>query len=692
MRARFLAMTGCLLLAACLQAHARQEQESLPAAVEEQLEHSAGATEDDTRWQQLHNYTRHKIPLNSADEPTLQSLGMLTPLQISSFLAYRRLLGPLASIYELQAVPGFEPSLIRRLLPYVTVGDDLRPHYKLGDYMQQGGHSLLMRYGRQLEKARGYSKRDTLPPHYAGTPDQLLLRYRYHFSRYASWGVVMEKDAGEQFFKGAQRQGFDFYSAHLFIRNYGKIKALALGDFMVNMGQGLINRQSLTFNKSPLVMQIKREGEILQPYTSAGEYYFFRGAGVTLQQGRWQMTGFLSLRNLDGIAASEDSLLEEDGTPASLYSSGYHRSVAEAAKRRAIQQFTAGGNVQYEKENWRMGVNVIQHRFSSFVRQGDTSARRLLNAGLDYSGSWKNIHAFGETAVGGNGKLATVNGLLVSVAPKADLALLYRYYDKAYQALYSNAFGDHYRPVNESGLYTAVTLRPTPQLKWEGYADVFRFPWLKYRSNAPGGGRALLMTLTYTPDKGTEAFLRYSARTATENSAGKDDYIAALVPVVKRSWRCQVTIPAGRGLKLRSRLDWNSYQKAGERQQGWMCYQELQCRSIKLPLQVTGRLTWFSTGGTNSSVYAVESGLLYSYGVARLYGNGWQYNINIKYDIRRRFSLWLRWNQVIYSGTAATGSGWDQTEGRQKTTIQLQLQHEWRGKQDKQKVPSPPAR
>ncbi|MBL0144814.1 MAG: hypothetical protein IPP48_02690 [Chitinophagaceae bacterium] len=61
--------------------------------------------------------------------------------------------------------------------------------------------------------------------------------------------MLGEKDAGEQFFKGNQKQGFDFYSTHLFARNIGIVKALALGDFTVNMGQGLTQWQSLAFKK-----------------------------------------------------------------------------------------------------------------------------------------------------------------------------------------------------------------------------------------------------------------------------------------------------------------------------------------------------------------------------------------------------------------------------------------------------------
>lgn len=82
---------------------------------------------------------------------------------------------------------------------------------------------------------------------------------------------LLQKKMPEKNFKGTQKQGFDFYSAHLFARNIGIIKALALGDFTVNLGQGLTQWQSLAGKKSSDVTNLKRQATVLRPYNSAGE-------------------------------------------------------------------------------------------------------------------------------------------------------------------------------------------------------------------------------------------------------------------------------------------------------------------------------------------------------------------------------------------------------------------------------------
>src|SRR5205085_8420550 len=107
-------------------------------------------------------------------------------------------------------------------------------------------------------------------------------RYKYAYKDLLQYGITGEKDAGEEFFKGSQIQVFDFYSAHFFLHNPGMIRTLALGDYTVNMGQGLIQWQGLAFKKGTDITGIKRQSAVLRPYNSAGEVNFHRGAGITI--------------------------------------------------------------------------------------------------------------------------------------------------------------------------------------------------------------------------------------------------------------------------------------------------------------------------------------------------------------------------------------------------------------------------
>ncbi|MCF6403860.1 helix-hairpin-helix domain-containing protein [Chitinophaga filiformis] len=659
-----------LLLLLCNNSYAQQPEPALNAVAESQLEgHAANAdniSEDDGHWQQLQGYTRRKIDLNTADAAALKSLGILSPVQIRQFLAYRQQMGKLVSIYELQAVPGWDEQLIRSILPYVRTGNDLEPRYTLKDYLKRGDHTLLFRYGRQLETSRGYQHTDSTSAHYLGSPDRLLLRYRYNFPRYMSWGVVMEKDAGEAFFRGGQGRGFDFYSIHLFVRQYKWIRALALGDFTVNMGQGLLNWQSLAFGKGAAVMQVKREGELLKPYASAGEYNFYRGAGVTVAQGKWEGTAFISSRMLDG------SITEN---------SGYHRSHTELAKRHTLGQYTIGGNVTVTGRDWRAGLNMIQHQFSQPVVKGTApyqlfafEGKTLTGVSADYEASWKGLHLFGEGAMSANGKTAWISGLLASVTANVDMVLLYRNYNRGYHSLYADAWGEFYKPVNENGVYTGISLKVNTHLKIDAYADQFRFPWLQYRSSAPGGGRDLLVALTYTPDKQTEIFLRYNYTVKQQD--GKDDvsFFPPPVRVDRQSWRLQVKLDAKRGITVKNRVELSRRREEGKAQRGFLLFQELLYACTRWPLQLYVRYTMFAAGEAES-MYTITSGMLYEYAVSRLSGEGRQYQCRMRWKMKNGLTCWIRYQRTVYGRVTSIGNGWDEVAGNRVGDLHCQLQY-----------------
>lgn len=273
--------------------------------IEEQLENITEANDDeipddDSYLQNLEHFLKEPLNLNYADEGLLEELHILSPIQISNLLVYRNLLGNFLNIYELQAIPGWDIPTIRKLLPYVTVSTRLEVFNSLKSSLRNGDHTLMVRSTQILERQEGYRRGPSDGrSYYPGSPQKLLVRYKYKFKNFLQYGFTAEKDAGEEFFKGSQKAGFDFYSAHLFVRDLGIVKALAIGDFSVNMGQGLVQWQSLSFGKGADVMGIKRQADLLRPYNSAGEIEFNRGIGITLGKNNWEGTVFASYRRLD---------------------------------------------------------------------------------------------------------------------------------------------------------------------------------------------------------------------------------------------------------------------------------------------------------------------------------------------------------------------------------------------------------
>jgi hypothetical protein len=61
------------------------------------------------------------IDLNNASLEELEASGIFTPYQIHTLQTYREKFGPIYSIYELAALPGFHPSRGLEIEPYVCL-------------------------------------------------------------------------------------------------------------------------------------------------------------------------------------------------------------------------------------------------------------------------------------------------------------------------------------------------------------------------------------------------------------------------------------------------------------------------------------------------------------------------------------------------------------------------------------------
>jgi hypothetical protein len=227
--------------------------------------------------------------------------------------------------------------------------------------------------------------------------------------------------------------------------------------------------------------------------------------------------------------------------------------------------------------------------------------------------------------------------------------------------MYNNAFGEYYKAVNERGLYTAIALKITPYLIVNGYADVFSFPWLSYSINTPANGKEVLLSLTYTPDKHTEAFIRYSYSTKQQKD-NDNNFIKWPVQVKKQSWRCQTTMQLKGGLIIKSRVEVNK----SANQQGFLLFLDAAYQPPKTSFTFSGRYITFVTGGTATTMYVITSGILYEYMLSQLYGRGCQYQLCTRWRLLPRLSLWVRFQQTIYSVFASEQSN--------KNVITLQMQ------------------
>ena len=638
-------------------------------------------TEDDSYLQLLNQLQRNPVNINKADETFFKELRILTALQIHSFLTYRALLGKLISLYELQAVPGWDLLTIQKIRPFISVSDNEALFDDIGKRLQNGDHTLLFRVSQTLEKSKGYLQdAGTSRSFYRGSPQRLFARYKYVYKNLLQYGILAEKDAGEEFFKGVQKSGFDFYSAHFFVRNVGIVKSLALGDFTVNMGQGLTQWMSLAFKKGPDIMAVKRQSSVLRPYNSAGEIFFHRGAGITIGKNNWQATLFGSLRKVDANFNS-DTTNGQDEFVSSLQISGLHRTRGEVEDKGSQRQLAFGGNFSYSLKRLHLGVNAVQFSLKYPLQKANDpynlfalSGKNFGNYSVDYSYTYNNLHFFGEAALTGKNYPALVSGLLLSVANNVDMSFLYRNISKGYQSLYTNAFTENTFPTNEKGFFSGISIKPHMNWRIDAYMDIYRFPWLKFRVNSPTQGKDYMVQLNYKPNRVFEIYTRYKMELKSINYNPDVLTISPVVAQPKKNWRTHLSYKLNASVTFRTRVEVVWFDKKGMAQeQGFLLYTDLLYKPLMKAFSGNIRLQYFETEGYNSRLYAYENDVLYSFSIPVFYDKGYRVYVNVNYDINKKMAIWARLARSVYPDQNKVGSGLDEISANHRTEVKFQM-------------------
>lgn len=635
----------------------------------------------------LNYYIDHPLNLNGATREQLQEIGLLTDVQINDLLLHRKQFGKLISKYELQVLKYWDLSTIQLILPFIKIDDKLdQVHVSLKEALKYGKFELFLRYQTIPEPKAGYERvSDSVllssNKYYHGNADRYYTRFRYSYRTNISVGFTAEKDPGEQFFRGSQKQGFDFYSAHAYYKGGKYLRGIAVGDFQVQIGQGLNFWSGYAFNKTADVTNIKKNAQALRPYTSVDETRFMRGVGIDLGYKNWSLTLFGSQKQVDGSVVS-DSLLDEFEFVSSINLSGLHRTNSEIARKHTLTERIVGSNVRYQKGGFQVGIAAISQGYTSpFNRdtlpysQFDFRGKSLTSFSADYSYVWRNMNFFGEYARSYEQKdHAILQGLIIALDARASLSLLYRNYGKAYHTFYNNAFSEGSRTQNENGLYMGLRLKLSSAWSINTYYDVFQASWLKYQLDAPSSGHEFLFQPSYKPNKQLEIYARFRQQLRQKNSRDSDGTITPIEDVFQRNYRLNLSYQISEAITLKSRIEYVTiHRPSNTPEKGMLFTQDILLRPKSSPVDIAFRYALFDTDSYDSRLYSFESNALYVFSVPAYYYQGSRAYLMVRYTFLRKFDLWVRYGNFIYANRTSLSSGSEEISGNRKSDLTVQL-------------------
>ncbi len=633
---------------------------------------------------QLQFFKDNPLNLNKANETDLFNLVLLNSLQIVALQEHIKINGKLINILELQSVDFFDLRTIRSLLPFISINSsNSLANLTISKLYKEGRNEFFLRGTQILEDQRGYNipADDTARSRYLGSPQKIFTRYRYTYGNTISAGFTAEKDAGEQFLRGAQKNGFDYYTGHLFFRNVNRFTSIAIGDYELRLGQGVALSSGLTFGKSVDIMTVERQNTGLRPYTSVNEVSFFRGAASTIRFGKFFLTGFYSNRNQDGSFAVDTGLNQQETFITSFSESGFHRTRSEIARQRSVNVETYGGNLNYRIRRFSIGFTGFSAVLGNAIKPTPRLYNRFAFSGkrntvfsLDYTYTYQNLHFFGEFAKSQNGSNAFVNGLLMAVDPKLTLAFVYRNYDKAYQTLFNGGFAESSNAVNEKGFFSGFKYVYSKRYEFSGFVDVYKFPYLRFLVDAPSNGHDGTVQFTYSPSRQLKMLWRARYEQKQRNKPNNDDFTNEVINTYLRNFRYQIDYKPEGVFSFRNRIEFSSFNfEKGEKSRGFMMYQDVGFNHPKFPISFDARFLLFDTDDFNSRIYAYENDVLYAYSISVLSDQGTRYYLNAKYNVARGFDLYARYSRIIKQGIDTFGSGLDLIEGNSRSEIKVQL-------------------
>ena len=624
----------------------------------------------------------HPININTATKEQLERFPFLSDQLIENILYYLYKYGPMLTDKELMMVKDMDIRIARVLKLFITVQQPEKeqriPTFK--NIMKYGKQELSTRLDIPFYTRAGYqpftSEYIVENPNkrYLGYAFYHHIRYQFRYTDKVYVGLTAEKDAGEPFFAGKNRKGYDFYSPYVYIRDMGRINALALGNYRLNYGYGLVMNTDFSMGKTTALSTLSNQTKGIKKHSSTDEYNYFQGiAGSVHLTRRLTADAFFSFRQMDGIVDNQFiTSVKEDG---------YHRIPRDFEKKNTFTNRLIGSNIHYNGKYFEAGLTAVHNVFNKVLNPTARAynkyyprGRDFFNAGINYKLFWKKFTLQGETAMDKNGRVATMNMLRYS--PKNDLQLIVmnRFYDVAYQSIYARSIGEGSSVQNESGFYIGLETSLLKYFKLSAYGDFFYFPWKKYQLSKNGtSGFDGVCQLSYSPSYQLDMFIRYRYKNKHKDFTPEEGEKLTL-PYVQQKWRYQLNYTPMDELVLKTTVDivHNGHrdQKAS---QGILIGQSGGYKFRSLPLQLDAGFAWFQTDDYASRISMYEKGLLYSFSIPSFYGKGERYTFNARYELNEHIIFQAKYALTHYRDREVISSGLEQINGNTKSDLYLQL-------------------
>ena len=617
-------------------------------------------------YEDIEDQAEAPLDLNAATRSQLEALPFLTPQQVMDLIEYRDRVKRIETTNELLLIPSLDRQTISLLKRVLTILPEQRKQTfpKLSNIMRYGKSTLLADFKAPLYHRQGEES-------WLGPSCKHWLRYTFHYGQQVSLGLTAAQDAGEPFFKGKNKYGYDFYTGYLLLKNIGRVQALVMGRYRLRFGMGLILNNSYGFGKLATMTTLMNASTRISGHGSRSEGNYLQGAAGTVQLSKTlDLTAFVSYRKIDA------TLNKDSTTVATILTSGYHRTISEMNRRRNTSEVLAGGHLNWFLKGFHVGFTGYYTSFNRTLKmdKGQTYRRwypqgsDFYNLSVDYGYLSRKLVISGETATDKNSQIATINLISYELSPRLTLSALQRYYPYRYQALYANSLAEGGTVNDESAVLLGGKWNAWGNAVFTFYSDLSYFAWPKYDTNGSTHRWDNLVQLDC--DRGNWALLlRY--RMKMKELKGQIDGSSIKRYDHRARLAVSYTTPS---LCLTTQAD-AVYVSKEVSSHGYMFSQT--ARWQHRWLQLIASAAYFNTTSYDARVYSYEPGILYTFSFPSFYGEGIRGTLNARADLSSRLTLICNCGCTRYFHRPASATAHDEAV-RNNTRTDLEMQLRWR--------------
>lgn len=570
-------------------------------------------------WNAFNDYGDHSLDLNRASREELESSGLFTSYQIENLLIYRETYGPMYSIHELAALPGFHRSDLQEMEASVRFSSNPVPS---GKFRMQ--HRILIDFGSSFPPGDEYrsdpvSGTDRL---FAGSPLNTTFRWRSRVRRDLSVALTYDKDPGEPFLYRNRPQ---FVSGYISYEGKRFIKQCVLGNFQLNQGLGLVNGSGLFHRVGDFRINQQSLSRI-RPYASRTETGFERGAACKLGSGRFHLLAWGSCHTFSlapstlSEQASADSWFDDRRT------TGLYRTIGELEGRELAFRIHTGIQLLFKTEHLALGIQHGTEYVGPTRRAMDDPAdKRVMSRQQKCSihGNWsrQQIQVFGELSASQYRSVAFLFGTVYHFNDFIQGSLLVHHYGAQYNGSLSSSYSSGNKIRNEQGLAIHVHVETGPRITALFTGELFRYPMPRYLTRVPSAGYRLDLSLQNPGTQSLQWRVRLIRKAWQETPEDEGSAVRTLQDFRVSRLDGQWTYTHQEGFRWHGRLVAGYLSGANPQVPGYAAIQRVSIGNSR-GLKATAQLVLFHVNDWKNRIYLYEPDFYYSFSFPVCYGTG----------------------------------------------------------------------